>query len=85
MLRHSHQTHICSTVLIFLLFVVCRFNNALSDRMSKRSTIAFAFLLQFGSFSPEDEYELQKMDEWIEMMADLESAESDHLIALAMR
>ncbi|KAG7673130.1 hypothetical protein Ndes2526B_g05295 [Nannochloris sp. 'desiccata'] len=41
---------------------------------------------EFGfSFSPEDQLEMEAVDEWLEMMADFESAESDHLIALAMR
>lgn len=42
--------------------------------------------LQYGySLSPEDALELDEVDNWLEMMADFESAESDHLIALAMR
>lgn len=42
--------------------------------------------LQFGiSVSPEDQLEIEAMDQWLELMADFESAESDHLIALAMR
>jgi hypothetical protein len=42
--------------------------------------------LQFGiSVSPEDQLEMEAVDQWLEMMADFESAESDHLIALAMR
>jgi hypothetical protein len=42
--------------------------------------------LQYGfSVSPEDQLEMEAVDEWLEMMADFESAEADHLIALAMR
>ena len=37
------------------------------------------------SVSPDEALELEAVDEWLEMMADFESAESDHLIALAMR
>jgi hypothetical protein len=35
--------------------------------------------------SPEDQLELEAVDEWLEMMADFEASESDHLIALAVR
>lgn len=37
------------------------------------------------AMSPEDALELEEVQSWVEMMADFEESEGDHLIALAMR
>lgn len=37
------------------------------------------------ALSPEDAAELEEVDHWVQMMADFEESEGDHLIALAMR
>jgi len=37
------------------------------------------------ALSPEDAAELEEVQSWVEMMADFEESEGDHLIALAMR
>jgi len=41
-------------------------------------------LLQMA-LSPEDAAELEEVEQWVQMMADFEESEGDHLIALAMR
>lgn len=37
------------------------------------------------AISPEEAEELERVQSWVEMMADLEESEGDHLIAMAMK
>jgi hypothetical protein len=53
--------------------------------IAKLPVVVFSFIQDGFSVSPDEALELEAVDEWLEMMADFESAESDHLIALAMR
>ena len=47
--------------------------------------ISFARVLQSVSTTPEEEEELKRVEKWVEMMAEMDTEEVDHLSLLAWK
>jgi hypothetical protein len=70
------------------MFVCKRFFKeaiVISGQCVHRLTVMFHATFAQIAISPEEAEELERVQSWVEMMADFEESEGDHLIAMAMK